>query len=119
MLGDHWGLSCSIDLYGCNADTIRDREAIKEFAEKLVHLIQMKAYGEPQIVHFGEEERVAGFTLVQLIETSMISAHFANASNAVYLDIFSCKHYEPQIAADFAQEYFGANKVVLKQTYRK
>ena len=53
----------------------------------------MKAYGAPQIQHFGEGNK-AGYTLVQLIETSNITAHFVEETNDIYLDVFSCKKYE-------------------------
>jgi hypothetical protein len=61
----------------------------------------MKRYGKTQVVHFGEDERVAGFSMTQLIETSLISAHFANQSNTTYLDVFSCKAYDRKTVADF------------------
>jgi hypothetical protein len=32
--------------------------------------------------------------MIQLIETSLISAHFADASWAIYLDVFSCAPYD-------------------------
>jgi hypothetical protein len=70
----------------------------------------MRRFGETQVIHFGEDERVAGFSMVQLIETSLISGHFANLTNAVYLDVFSCKLYDPQTVQDFAMEFFGAAK---------
>ena len=76
----------------------------------LCELIKMNRYGDCQIVHFGEDEQVAGFSMTQLIETSLISGHFANATNAVYLDVFSCKFYEPREVAEFAMSYFkGSN----------
>jgi len=68
----------------------------------------MKRFGECQVVNFGEDEKVAGYSMVQLIETSCISAHFANATNATYLDIFSCKFYSPNDAAEFAKKFFKA-----------
>ena len=64
---------------------------------------------ETQVVHFGEDEKVAGFSMVQLIETSLISAHFANQSNTTYLDVFSCKAYNPEVVREFSQNYFGGN----------
>jgi hypothetical protein len=67
----------------------------------------MKRYGNCQIVHFGEG-KVAGYSMVQLIETSLISGHFANESNAAYLDIFSCKSYDPAIVEEFSKVFFGA-----------
>jgi S-adenosylmethionine/arginine decarboxylase-like enzyme len=107
---DIWGLATAYDLYECNPATIRDADAIKRFVVELCDLIKMRRFGETQVVHFGEEEHVAGFSMVQLIETSLISAHFANMTNAVYLDVFSCKLYDPKTVADFAMEFFGAQR---------
>lgn len=104
-----WGISSSIDIYNCNPDTIRDAGLIREFVIQLVKLIEMKSYGEPIICHFGEDERVAGYSLVQLIETSCITAHFANETNTTYLDIFSCKSYDVDIAAQFSCKYFNGS----------
>ena len=78
----------------------------------------MKRFGECVVVNFGEDERVAGFSMTQLIETSLISAHFANLTNATYLDIFSCKYYNPYEAAEFAKEFFGATEYNLHYTLR-
>jgi S-adenosylmethionine/arginine decarboxylase-like enzyme len=114
-----WGLLTSIDLHGCNAATIRDAEAIKHFVVELCERIGMKRFGECEVVNFGEDEKVAGFSMTQLIETSLISAHFANLTNATYLDIFSCKYYEPIAAADFAKKFFGAKDYNLTYTLRK
>lgn len=103
-----WGLLTSIDLYECQGETIRNAEKIKEYVVKLCELIDMKRFGECQVVHFGEDERVAGFSMVQLIETSLISGHFANLTNAAYIDVFSCKTYDPEDVARFSKGYFGA-----------
>jgi hypothetical protein len=53
--------------------------------------IDMVAFGAPRIVRFGSDH-CKGYTLVQLIQTSNITAHFAEDTNDVYLDVFS----EPQ-----------------------
>ena len=103
-----WGILTSVDLYGCNPETIRDAELIKRFVVELCELIDMKRFGECQVVHFGQDERVAGYSMIQLIETSLISGHFANQSNAAYLDIFSCKSYEPDEVAEFSRTFFEA-----------
>lgn len=113
-----WGLASSIDLKDCNPELIRSEEAIKDFTGRLIKLIKMKAFGECHVVHFGTEERVAGYSMFQLIETSCISAHFANFSNAVYLDVFSCRMYDPQVVAEFAKEYFEAKSYNLHVTKR-
>lgn len=113
-----WGVSSSIDIYDCNPDTIRDAQKIRLFVKELCELIGMRRFGETQVVHFGEEERVAGFSMVQLIETSLISAHFANQTNTVYLDVFSCKEYDLPTVAEFSQRFFGGQRCVTHSQSR-
>ncbi|VBB43023.1 conserved hypothetical protein [uncultured Desulfatiglans sp.] len=113
-----WGLLTSLDIYDCNPDTIRDAEAIKRFVVELCDLIEMRRFGECQVVHFGEDERVAGYSMLQLIETSLISGHFANLTNAVYLDIFSCKLYDPDKVTEFSKRFFGGKSVNVHITER-
>lgn len=119
QLVDAWGLDTGIDLHGCNPETIRNAEKIKEFVAQLCERIEMKRFGECVVVNFGEDEKVAGFSMTQLIETSLISGHFANKTNNVYLDIFSCKYYSPYDAAEFAKEFFEAKDYTLNYTLRK
>ena len=114
-----WGIASSIDIYDCNPETIRNADEIKRFVAELCNLIEMKRFGETQVIHFGEDERVAGFSMVQLIETSLISAHFANQTNTVYLDVFSCKPYNPETVRAFAKDFFGGGNAVLNVTMRR
>src|SRR5512132_567999 len=105
---EYWGISSSIDLYECDLGLMQDADAIREFVRVLCDRIKMRRYGETQVVYFGDDPRVTGFSMTQLIETSLISAHFADASCAIYLDVFSCAPYEPEQVAAFASEYFKA-----------
>lgn len=115
---DVWGVSSSFDIYNCDPATIRSAEKIKQFVLELCDLIDMKRFGETIIVHFGEDEKVAGYSMMQLIETSLISAHFANLSNAVYLDVFSCKAYDVKAVEAFAVKFFGGSHCVTHSTIR-
>lgn len=114
-----WGLSTSIDLHNCNPDTIRSAEKIKQFVVELCDLIEVKRFGECTVVHFGEDEKVNGYSMTQLIETSLVSGHFANKTNAAYIDIFSCRFYDPEKAVDFTQAFFEASSVQMQHTLRK
>jgi S-adenosylmethionine/arginine decarboxylase-like enzyme len=105
-----WGLLSSIDAQSCNPEAIRSAESIRKYVYELCDLIEMKRFGECNVVHFGEDERVAGYSMFQLIETSCISGHFANATNASYIDIFSCKEYDPAVVAEFTKNYFQASE---------
>ena len=118
-LHNAWGLACSFDIYNCDPATIRDADKIKQFVVELCDLIEMKRFGDTVVVNFGEDERVAGYSMVQLIETSLISAHFANQSNATYLDVFSCKPYDPKLVEEFATAFFGGSECVTQISLRR
>jgi len=116
---DAWGLQTNLDIHGCDPRLIRDAGAIKEFVIRLCDLIKMKRFGEPVIVDFGEDERVSGFSMIQLIETSLISAHFANQTDTAYIDIFSCKYYDPHRATEFSKNFFKGKDCNVNVVFRK
>lgn len=116
---EYWGVSSSIDLYDCDPELMQNADAIREFVKILCDRIKMRRYGETQVVFFGDEPRVQGFSMTQLIETSLISAHFADASRAIYLDVFSCAPYDSEDAAKFAAEYFKAAHYELHVVNRR
>ena len=115
--GKAWGLSTSVDLQDCRPEAIRDRDYIEAYVIGLCNLIGMKRYGDCQIVYFGDG-RVAGYSMTQLIETSLISGHFANDTNRAYLDIFSCKGYDPAVVEEFSRKFFGARSSTISMTLR-
>ncbi len=116
---DPWGVLTSVDIYDADPSIIRDADKIKNFVYELCDLIKMKRYGECEVIHFGEDERVSGFSMTQLIETSLVSGHFANASNTAYLDVFSCKFYEPRQVAEFATSFFKGDHYKIQIAMRK
>jgi S-adenosylmethionine/arginine decarboxylase-like enzyme len=119
---DPWGMAAAIDLGGCDPARIRDPQCIEAFVVALCDLIEMKRFGEPTIVRFGADPKVSGYSLAQLIETSLVSGHFAEESDSAYIDIFSCKAYPPYRAAAFCRDWFGGQtmrvNVVLRQADR-
>jgi S-adenosylmethionine/arginine decarboxylase-like enzyme len=100
-----WGFHLALDIAKCLPPAIRCPKHIDSFTKKLVKEIDMKAYGEPQIVMFGEGNK-KGYTLVQLIETSNITAHFCEETNDMYLDIFSCKPFDKEKAKRMVEIHF-------------
>ena len=55
---NHWGLHIAVDLGECDHQKISDGEVIKQFAIDLADYIEMKRYGEPIAVHFGDNPKV-------------------------------------------------------------
>jgi S-adenosylmethionine/arginine decarboxylase-like enzyme len=113
-----WGKHLVLDAAGCSPKMIGCPIVIKNFTTDLVRRIDMKAYGDPQIVMFGTGNK-KGYTLIQLIETSNIAAHFVEENNSMYLDVFSCKDFDPSIVKETVREYFDAqrfsSRVFLRQ----
>jgi len=101
-----WGWHLIFDASGAKAELIDSHDNIYAFTKQLVTDIDMVAYGEPQIVRFGSGNK-EGYTLVQLIETSNICAHFVPADGVFYMDVFSCKTFDPAKVIELATKYFG------------
>jgi S-adenosylmethionine/arginine decarboxylase-like enzyme len=114
-----WGVSSCIDLYDCELSLMQDEAAIRRFVRELCDLIRMRRFGETQVVRFGDDPRVTGFSMTQLIETSLVSAHFADNSRAIYLDVFSCAPYDAHAAARFAAQFFRAGRCNVQVVSRR
>ena len=113
-----WGLLVSIDLGECDHSKIASKEHITQYAIDLAKHINMKRYGEPQVVFFGDEPKVQGYSLVQLIETSLISGHFAEDNDRAFIDVFSCREDPPQKTAEYCKKYFGAEEMEYSVSFR-
>jgi S-adenosylmethionine/arginine decarboxylase-like enzyme len=98
-----------IDASKCDPDAIRSKKVIAAFVKDLVNAIDMVAFGKPRIVMFGTGNK-KGYTLVQLIETSDITAHFVEETNDVYLDVFYCKTFDPKVAIRVFDAYFSSGR---------
>ena len=113
-----WGKHLIIDAARVTGHTIRNPAIIHDFNRTLVKRIDMVAYGQPQIVRFGSGNK-AGYTLVQLIETSNICAHFVEENNSMYLDVFSCKDFDPIVVKETVEEFFEAKHMKMKVLTRQ
>ena len=117
--GKPWGLLTSIDLDDCDPEIITNAEKVKQHVHELCKHIDMKRFGETQVVYFGDDPKVAGFSMTQLIETSLVSAHYGSGTTKyVYLDIFSCKWYDQEKAFEFTKNFFKAKKAKFSVVLR-
>jgi S-adenosylmethionine decarboxylase len=111
-----WGYHLILDCKACDKAKITDADTIRTFAKVLVKAIDMKAYGEPVLEHFATHNPLAGgYSLVQLIETSDITAHFVDLNGDAYIDIFSCKPFDIAVAQKVVQESFSPQQI--RKTY--
>lgn len=113
----YWGYHLILNAAKCSPAPIRSATAISDFTATLVKRIDMVAYGSPQIVMFGSGNK-KGYTLVQLIETSNICAHFVEESDDMYLDVFSCKPFNPETVETVVRESFAPTTMSSKFVLR-
>ncbi len=107
-----WGQHLILDLSGCPKEKLTDGTHIREWTKALVDGIGMVAYGEPLLEHFATHNQdTGGYTLVQLIETSNICAHFAENRGEIYIDVFSCKSFDVEVATDICRTFFAPTRV--------
>ena len=113
---EHWGKHLIVDVKGGN-DNVKDGEYLKNFVTQLVELIDMKAFGEPWIAHFGTGA-AAGYTVVQLIEKSNICGHFVDENGDFYLDVFSCKDFDSNKVSDLVTQCFSPDEIKMTVLFR-
>ena len=112
-----WGKHLILTARRCHPLSIRCATNIEAFSKSLVQNIDMVAYGPPQIVLFGEGDK-RGYTLVQLIETSNIIAHFVEATDDIHLDVFSCKDFNPKTVEHEVRRYFFPEDITYQTILR-
>ena len=70
----------------------------------------MQPIGEPHIEYTAENLiDKAGFTVIQIIVTSSIVAHFVDSLGHIYLDVFSCKQFDLEIVKQSVKSAFGCS----------
>ena len=107
-----WGKHVIIDMSAGDKERVRSATHIRRFVETLVETIGMKAYGPPVLEHFAEHvPEAAGYSLVQLVETSAITGHFCDCSGDAYIDIFSCKDIDAELAVEVVRATFRPEHV--------
>lgn len=107
-----YGYSNIVDMTGCDAANFT-RENIEAFFIDLCEVIDMEradlhfwGYDDPA-EYAAAPPHLKGISAVQFIMTSTITLHALDELGAVFIDLFSCKAYEPSAVKKVAEEFFG------------
>ena len=110
-----WGYHALFDCQSCPIERITSEENIREFINEIVSAIDMKSYGDPMIAHFATHDAdAAGYSFCQMIETSNITGHFSDKTGDCYIDVFSCKEYDTDVAIDVIDDFFRPDEVKMR-----
>jgi S-adenosylmethionine/arginine decarboxylase-like enzyme len=101
-----WGMMAVIDLHDCDRAALADPDTIRRFVPIVIEAIGMRAHGPTMLERFGEGD-LEGWSAMQFIETSSLTIHADEFSGRCYIDVFSCKSFDPELAAAIAVEHFG------------
>jgi S-adenosylmethionine/arginine decarboxylase-like enzyme len=104
-----FGYELIMDLYDCDLEAMRSKKKLAEYVDKLCALIKMEKYGKTLLEYFGTQKpHTKGYSLLQFIETSSITGHFSEQWRISYINIFSCKSFDPAVAKRFTKKFFKA-----------
>jgi len=102
-----WGYHLILDCSDCNLERMRDKENITAWIKDLVKQIDMEPVGEPIIERVAEDQvDKAGYTVLQTIVTSHITAHFVDSAKQIYLDVFSCRKFDRTVVRESIIKHF-------------
>ena len=100
-----------LDLKGCDlSDVSRDR--LTDYFVRLCDLLDMPRAGEP--VFWDDHSGVPhlhGTSALQVIDASSVLVHPLPALRIVYLNIFSCRPFDPEAATQFSAGFWRAEAV--------
>ena len=103
-----------MDLHGCDT-SLFTRSRIERFCQQLCDLIDMERcdlyFWDDLGVPNDEQQtdpKTKGTSAVQFILTSTIVIHTLDLLGSVYVNLFSCKDFDPDAATEFIATWFKA-----------
>ena len=111
------GLQADIDIYGASFDKLDSGDFLRDFSPRLCEYIAMEAFGPPLVQRFGKGI-LAGWTIIQAIETSNFAGHCWQHDLAAAFSIHSCAPYAPHKTARFIMDAFDASHYEIQVSLR-
>ena len=113
----NYGKEVILDLHNCSTDKFT-KDGIKEYFDELCKRIDMEQvqlhwwdYNDMPESERYTEDHLVGISAVQFIKTSDIVIHTLDIIKRVYLNIFSCKDFDPETAIEFSKDYFSGEVI--------
>ncbi len=107
-----YGKELILDLHDCDTSKF-NRKDLKRFFKELCRLIDMN---REKLIFWDElyvpeekkftEPHLIGTSAVQFITTSNITIHTLDILKSVYLNIFTCKDFNPDVATKYCIDFF-------------
>ena len=110
-----FGQHLTLDASNCDRKKLADISLVYDILNKLPPNLSMTKMTLPYVVKWMDKgatiEGISGFVM---IAESHISIHTFPEKDYVFMDIFSCKPFDVERAAQLLVEVFGAKKFIKK-----
>lgn len=113
----NYGKELILDLHECSNSKF-NRKDLRKFFKELCELIDMKRcklhfwdYTGEEAEYYAAPIHLRGTSAVQFISTSNITIHTLDDMKRVYLNIFTCKDFDPDIVVIFCVKYFNCKLI--------
>ncbi|MEI6280868.1 MAG: S-adenosylmethionine decarboxylase [bacterium] len=105
----NYGLELVIDLKNCDLSDL-SKEKMGRFFVELCNYVDMVRHGEPMYWEdYSDIPHLNGISGIQFIETSNVVCHALPLLKAVYVNLFSCKEFEPEGTLNFCKNFWNAS----------
>lgn len=109
-----YGPHLMLDLNECNPDVLDNLDACFTLLNELPPKIGMHKITQPYVFRYqGRFPGDEGITGVVIIAESHISLHTYPQKKFVFVDLFSCKEFDTQLAQDYIIAYFQSKAPVV------
>ena len=107
-----YGIELILDLHDCDPSTF-NRRSLRNYFKELCITIDMKraklCWWDDYRLPLEQQQtlpHLKGTSAVQFIMTSSIVIHTLDLLSAVYINIFSCKDFDAELAKEFSENWF-------------
>lgn len=109
-----YGPHLMLDLNECNPEILDSLDACFDFLNEMPAMIGMTRITRPYIFRYeGSYVDDDGITGVVIIAESHISLHTYPQKNFAFVDIFSCKPFDTEVAKQHVIDYFKSKSPVV------
>lgn len=117
-----YGPELILDLFDCDVSTF-NRKSLRDFGRALCKEIGMtphKFRSEPwdddgvTAEECQVKPETKGYTAIQFLMESSILIHTLELKKLALINIFSCKSFETDTAAEFTKKWFGAKRITAR-----
>ena len=115
----HYGLELIVDIHHCKRLPV-NRKDLELFMQQFCELIDMERedlvfwdYDDDPEQYAKAPSHLKGTSAVQFIKTSSIVIHTLDSLGKVFVNVFSCKPFDFNIAAEFLEDFFQGRIVQI------